>query len=112
MELIQPQSVNLAFPGWFGYHQPMSTLDTSTVKKMAELSRIDLTDSQIDTFSHQLGDILDFVAKLPVTTTIVEPDNWLRLDADSPRTHTPDLLPSDVIDQAGNVVVKAILDRD
>ncbi len=90
----------------------MSTIDSDTVKKMAELSRIDLTESQIDTFSHQLSDILNYVQELPEITIHTETDHWLRLDPDSPRTHTGTLLTSDITDQSGSVVVKAILNKD
>ncbi len=49
-------------------------LPRETVVKVAALARLQLTDAEIDTFSNQLGGILDYVAMLDeLDTSAVEP---------------------------------------
>lgn len=49
-------------------------LPRETVEKVAGLARLQLTDAEIATFSHQLGGILDYVAMLEeLDTSAVEP---------------------------------------
>lgn len=44
------------------------------VRHIAKLARLELTDSEVETFSNQLGDILGYMEKLnEVDTTTVEP---------------------------------------
>lgn len=44
------------------------------VRHIAKLARLELTDAEVETFSHQLGDILTYMDKLnEVDTTDVEP---------------------------------------
>jgi aspartyl-tRNA(Asn)/glutamyl-tRNA(Gln) amidotransferase subunit C len=65
------------------------SLPRETVVKVAGLARLQLTDAEIETFSHQLGSILDYVAMLgELDTSAVEPmvhaielTNVLREDA-------------------------------
>ncbi len=42
----------------------MSRIDRETVRHVALLARLELSDEEIDRFAHELGDILDYVAKL------------------------------------------------
>lgn len=90
----------------------MSSIDRDTVLKMAELSRIHLTDAEQKRFTGELGTILDYVSHLPDSATSPEPDHWLRLGDDTPRTCTEPLLDASRTDASGQVVVKAILDRE
>lgn len=39
-------------------------IDPQLVRKLAHLSRIQLSDNEVETFSHQLTSIADFVGKL------------------------------------------------
>lgn len=49
-------------------------LPRETVVKVAALARLQLTDAEVDTFSNQLGGILDYVAMLDeLDTSAVEP---------------------------------------
>ena len=49
-------------------------VDKDWVKRVAHLARLKLTDEEVEIFSKQLGDILDFVKQLEeLDTTDVEP---------------------------------------
>lgn len=49
-------------------------IDTNQVKKVAKLSRLDLTESEIEEFTGQLGAILGYVEKMnELDTKDVEP---------------------------------------
>jgi aspartyl/glutamyl-tRNA(Asn/Gln) amidotransferase C subunit len=49
-------------------------IDQEQVKKVAKLSRLDLTDSEIEEFTGQLGAILEYVEKMnELDTENVEP---------------------------------------
>ena len=50
------------------------TIDHELVRRIGKLSRIRLTDEEVETFSRQLGAILDYFDKLrELDTTDVEP---------------------------------------
>jgi aspartyl-tRNA(Asn)/glutamyl-tRNA(Gln) amidotransferase subunit C len=49
-------------------------IDTEQVKKVAKLSRLQLGESEVEEFTHQLSAILDYMEKLnELDTTNVEP---------------------------------------
>ncbi len=49
-------------------------IDTNQVKKVAKLSRLELTDSEIEEFTGQLGAIIEYVEKMnELDTKNVEP---------------------------------------
>jgi len=49
-------------------------LSRDDVLKVAELARLNLTDDQVDLFTRQLGDVLDYIQTLnELDTTDVEP---------------------------------------
>ena len=49
-------------------------IDQAQVRKVAKLSRLDLTDAEVEEFTGQLSAILDYVAKMnELDTTDVEP---------------------------------------
>jgi aspartyl-tRNA(Asn)/glutamyl-tRNA(Gln) amidotransferase subunit C len=52
----------------------MSRVDRDTVRHVARLARLDLSEQEIEQFCHDLGDILEYVAKLnELDTSNVEP---------------------------------------
>lgn len=52
----------------------MSRIDRDTVRHVALLARLELSDEEIERFAHELGDILEYVAKLDeLDTTDVPP---------------------------------------
>ncbi len=66
----------------------MTRINSQDVRKVATLARLALPDDQVETFTHQLEKILDYVAQLekidttdiPPTTRAVEVVNSLRED--------------------------------
>ena len=81
----------------------MSRISADDVRKVAQLSRLELPDESIATFTPQLERILDFVAQLeaidttdvPPTTRAVEVVNVTRDD-----TVTPTSVREELLDQA------------
>ena len=81
----------------------MSRISADDVRKVAQLSRLELPDESIATFTPQLERILDFVAQLeaidttdvPPTTRAVEVVNVTRDD-----TVTPTPVREELLDQA------------
>lgn len=75
-------------------------IDDSTVKKVAKLSRLELSDQQIHKFSQQLSSILEYIEKLKqLDTENVEPlahclpvQNVLRADEIIPSLGTENAL--------------------
>ncbi|MGB9691622.1 MAG: Asp-tRNA(Asn)/Glu-tRNA(Gln) amidotransferase subunit GatC [Candidatus Sumerlaeaceae bacterium] len=52
----------------------MSRIDRETVRHVALLARLEFSDEELDRFAHELGDILEYVAKLEgLDTTDVAP---------------------------------------
>lgn len=52
----------------------MSRIDKEAVRHVALLARLELSEEEIERFAHELGDILDYVAKLEeLDTTDVPP---------------------------------------
>lgn len=49
-------------------------IDTELVKKIAKLSRLELTDGEVEEFTAQLGAIIEYVEKMnQLDTTDIEP---------------------------------------
>ena len=71
------------------------------VRQAARLSRLRLSDEQVQRFTEQLGDVLDYVAKL----------NELDLDADEPLAAAVDLtnVLRDDAEKAGMTVEAALI---
>lgn len=71
------------------------TLSAEHVRKVALLSRLSLTDAQVEQFQHQLSAVLTYVNRLrELDLASVEPmahvgDTHNRLDADVPRDPLP-----------------------
>jgi len=52
----------------------VSRIDRNTVRHVALLARLELSEEELDRFAHELADILDYVAKLDeLDTTDVPP---------------------------------------
>jgi len=52
----------------------MGKIDRETVRHVALLARLELSEEELEQFAHELGDILDYVAKLnELDTTDVPP---------------------------------------
>ncbi len=86
-------------------------IDAATVKKMAELSRLHLTEDEVTRFAHDLGAILDYAVDLPELETHYDREAILRLAKDIPSEWTDDVLQNSAELMDGAVKVKAILDR-
>jgi aspartyl-tRNA(Asn)/glutamyl-tRNA(Gln) amidotransferase subunit C len=70
------------------------TLSAEHVRKVALLSRLSLTDAQVEQYQHQLSAVLTYINRLrELDLTGVEPmahgDTHNRLDADVPREPLP-----------------------
>ena len=56
----------------------MSTLNRQDVQRIAELARLELTESELDLFTRQLGDILTYVEQIrALDTTGVAPTSQI-----------------------------------
>ena len=52
----------------------MVEVNTALTRRVADLARLELSDLEVETFTHQLGDILKYIEQLQkVETTGVEP---------------------------------------
>ena len=77
------------------------SIDKNTVKKIANLAKIELTNNEIEIYSNQLTNIIDFMNKLDeVDTSKVESIHNENLDNHSSR-------PKDIVDD-GNYVEKIL----
>ncbi len=93
-------------------------LPLDTVKKVAGLARLQLTDTEIEMFSQQLGGILDYVAMLDeLDTSAVEPmvhaielTNVLRDDVLAPSLPRADALQNAPKQDGRYFLVPAILE--
>ena len=67
-------------------------LDLDTVRNVAALARIDLTEEEVATFAHQLGDVLAYAEnlqrvntdKVPPTPYVLPLSNVIRADEAAP----------------------------
>ncbi len=92
------------------------------VKALADLARLELPDSEVDKLRQDLGAVLDYVAKLKVEATDLEPKpetlsgarNTLRPDASPHESgiYTDALLKAAPETRDGYFVVKPIFPQD
>jgi aspartyl-tRNA(Asn)/glutamyl-tRNA(Gln) amidotransferase subunit C len=59
-------------------------IDRETVLNVAKLSRLELTEKEIELYSKQLGDILDFIEKLNELDTENVPPFYELIDRETP----------------------------
>lgn len=94
------------------------TLDLDTVRNVAALARIDLTEAEAATFAHQLGDVLQYAAKLqqvntdkvPPTPYVLPLSNVIRADETTPGLSADEAL-ANAPDRQGNFFrVRAFFD--
>jgi aspartyl-tRNA(Asn)/glutamyl-tRNA(Gln) amidotransferase subunit C len=91
----------------------MQSIDETTVKHIANLSKLELTDADVARYTPQLEAILEYASHLPEVTTHPQIETFLRVDDDvALERHNPhDLLKNAVALEDGYVKVPAILDR-
>lgn len=87
-------------------------IDEATVRHMANLSRLALSDTEVARYTEQLSDILEYASHLPELSAATSEEN-LRLDNDAACScDAPHkLLRNAVAVENGQVKVPAILDR-
>ncbi len=94
------------------------TLDLDTVRNVAALARIDLTEEEVETFAHQLGDVLAYAANLqrvdtdqvPPTPYVLPLSNVIRADEAVPGLSTDEALANAPNRQGGFFRVRAFFD--
>lgn len=93
--------------------QGMNSIDKETVKHMAALSRLSLTEEEVAHYAEQLSAILDYASNLPEVEAEVELGE-LRTDEDiaKPTVDPHDLLRNAVAMENGFVKVPAILNKN
>lgn len=91
----------------------MHSIDETTVKHIANLSRLDLTEDEVARYTPQLEAILDYASHLPEVASHPKIETFLRVDEDVAveRMNPHELLQNAVSMEDGNVKVPAILDR-
>ncbi len=92
----------------------MQSIDEATVKHIANLSKLELTDEDVARYTPQLEAILEYASHLPeVSADSHKSETFLRVDEDVAleRKEPHGLLRNAVAMEDGNVKVPAILDR-
>lgn len=91
----------------------MQSIDETTVKHIANLSKLELSDAEIARYTPQLEAILAYASHLPEVASESHIETFLRVDEDVAiaRHDTHELLQNAVALEGGNVKVPAILDR-
>ncbi len=95
-----------------------SKIDSATVRYVANLSRIDLSDEELGLFSHQLAEIVDYINQLDeLDTDGVEPlaqaieiPNVLREDEVTPSLSPQEALANAPERKGDSYKVPAVLD--
>ncbi len=93
-------------------------LDLDTVRNVAVLARIDLTEDEVETFAHQLGDVLEYAEKLqrvntegvPPTPYVLSLSNVIRADTAAPGLSTDEALANAPDRQGSFFRVRAFFD--
>jgi aspartyl-tRNA(Asn)/glutamyl-tRNA(Gln) amidotransferase subunit C len=91
----------------------MNGITEDLVRRMAELSRLEVTDEEIARYTHQLNDIVDFASDLPSldnatdSTVVMQGEDDVVASTEIPA----DLLRNAVSLEDGFVKVPAILDK-
>lgn len=74
----------------------MPTIPLDTVRHIADLARLSLTDAEAEKFTRQLSDIIGYVAQLQaVDTTGVEPTEFTRNEENATRSDAVDAFPDE-----------------
>ncbi len=93
-------------------------LESATVREIAALARIDLTEDEIETFAHQLGEVLEYAEKLqqvntdsvPPTPFVLPLSNVIRPDEAVPGLSTDEALANAPDRQGSFFRVRAFFD--
>ena len=78
-------------------------LTRAEVERIAALARLELTPDEADLFTRQLGDILDYAARLQAVDTSAAPTGWRPGAANSPLRvdeRRPSLQPDEAVSNA------------
>lgn len=94
-------------------------LTPEQVRHIAHLARLNLTDADVEKFSHQLSDILDYFDRLkavntddvPPTAYPLDLHNITRDDLEEPAAPTEDVLANAPLREGNYFRVRAILDE-
>ena len=94
-------------------------LTPEQVRHIGRLARLGLTEDDVDKFSHQLSDILDYFEKLGATDTAdvpptaypLELHNIMRDDEPEPPADREDVLKNAPVREGDYLRVRAILDE-
>lgn len=91
----------------------MQSIDETTVKHIANLSKLELSDEEVTHYTPQLEAILNYASHLPEVSPDTHIETFLRVDDDKAveRRNPHELLKNAVALEDGNVKVPAILDR-
>ncbi|MBN1562850.1 MAG: Asp-tRNA(Asn)/Glu-tRNA(Gln) amidotransferase subunit GatC [Anaerolineae bacterium] len=93
-------------------------LDREMVEHIAELAKLQLTDSELDRYAEQLSDILDYAERLqvlntdaiPPTASVLPLKNVLREDVAQPSLSREAVLANTAKASEGQFQVDAVLD--
>jgi aspartyl-tRNA(Asn)/glutamyl-tRNA(Gln) amidotransferase subunit C len=94
-------------------------LTPEQVRHIAHLARLGLTDEDVEKFSHQLSDILDYFERLkavdtddvPPTAYPLDLHNIMRDDEPAPPAPTEDVLANAPLRDGEHFRVRAVLDE-
>ena len=91
----------------------MTPIDAATVRHMADLSRLNVSETEITNYTEQLAAILEYASHLPELPETPDEAATLRVapDVAQPYPDPQSLLKNAVAVQDGAVKVPAILDR-
>lgn len=91
----------------------MSAIEKEQVQKIAELSRLSLSEDETTLYTEQLGKILEYASHLPeLPETLVATGKSLRLEEDRAMTSdNPHAFLRNAVTDKGYVKVPAILDK-
>ena len=88
------------------------------VKKIAKLAKLDFAEEEIEKFTHQMNEILDYMQKLNEINTdkveplyhIIEPGNVLRDDEVKPSSEREEMLKNAPIKSDGFIIVPRVIE--
>lgn len=95
------------------------SLSKEQVEHVARLARVGLTEEDIERFSHQLSDVLDYFERLkeidvenvPPTSHTLPLHNIMRADEPQPPFSVEDVLANAPDEEDGRIRVRAILEE-
>ena len=87
----------------------MSTLTRQDVRRIAELARLALTDEEVDLFTRQLGDILNYVEQIRAldTTGVAPTSQVLNRPVERDDELQPSLSRADLLRNAPDAAMEA-----